>query len=91
MQSVGHLLCGHRVIARGDAQNVFWILDRGGSRSEHLHSICLRIFQVCQQLQIDLTPEWVPRSLNELADHLSKLVDYDDFGLQPSAFAQLSQ
>lgn len=89
--SVGHLLRGHRVIARGDAQNVFWILDRGGSRLEHLQEICLNILWLCHNLQIDLTPDWVPRAQNELADYLSKLVDYDDFGLQPAAFAHLLQ
>ncbi|GAQ93576.1 hypothetical protein KFL_016690010 [Klebsormidium nitens] len=89
--SVGHLLSGHRVIARGDAQNVFWILDKGGSRLEHLQEICLDIFWLCYKQQIDLTPDWVPRTQNELADYLSKLVDYDDFGLQPAAFSRLVQ
>ncbi|GAQ87894.1 hypothetical protein KFL_003850140, partial [Klebsormidium nitens] len=91
LRSVGHLLRGHRVIARGDAQNVFWILDRGGSRLEHLQEICLDIFWLCHSLHIDLTPDWVPRAQNELADYLSKLVDYDDFGLQPAAFSHLLQ
>lgn len=86
LQSVGHLLSGHRVTARGDALNVFWLLTKGGSRAPHLHQICLRIFQLCHSLQIELSPEWVPREQNQLADKLSKLVDVDDFGLQPAVF-----
>ena len=90
LQSVGHLLRGHTVTARGDALNVFWLLSKGGSRAPHLHEICLRIFRQCRALQIDLSPEWVPRDQNQLADQLSKLVDVDDFGLQPAVFAQVS-
>lgn len=81
--SVGHLLRGSRVIARGDALNVFYLLERGGSKAEHLQEICLQIFWLCRSLQIDLTPDWVPRDQNQLADYLSKYKDLDDFGLQP--------
>ena len=91
LSAVGHLLSGHRVIARGDAQNVFWILDKGGLRAEHLQEICLRLFSLCQRLQLDLVPDWVPRTQNQLADTLSKFTDYDDYGLQPAAFAHLMQ
>lgn len=87
--SVGHLLRGSRVIARGDALNVFYLLERGGSKAEHLQRICLCIFWLCRSLQIDLTPNWVPRDQNQLADYLSKFRDLDDFGLQPSAFQQI--
>jgi hypothetical protein len=87
--SVGHLLRGSRVIARGDAFNVFYLLERGGSKAEHLQRICLRIFWLCRSFQIDLTPDWVPRDQNQLADYLSKFRDLDDFALQPSAFQQI--
>ena len=87
--SVGHLLRGHRVLARGDAMNVFWLLKKGGSRAEHLHSICLRIFWLCLELRIELLPEWVPRAQNQLADFLSKVRDVDDFSLQPGIFQQI--
>ena len=35
--------------------------------------------------------EWVPRSLNEKADYLSKIVDYDDWELAPEFFQQLDE
>lgn len=87
--AVGHLLQGHRVIARGDALNVFWLLKKGGSRVDHLHDICLRIFWLCLDLRIELRPEWVPRAQNQLADFLSKVRDVDDFALQPGIFQQI--
>jgi hypothetical protein len=77
------------VIARGDALNVFYLLERGGSTAEHLQRICLLIFWLCRSFYIDLTPDWVPRDQNQLANYLSKFKDLDDFGLQPSAFQQI--
>jgi hypothetical protein len=69
--------------------NVFHLLNRGGSQAEHLQEICLRIFWFCQQHSILLEPEWIPCEQNQLADYLFKVKELDDFGLQPSAFAQL--
>ena len=28
-----------------------------------------------------LEPEWIPRDHNQIADYLSRIVDYDDWGL----------
>lgn len=41
------------------------------------------------QYHICLEPEWIPRELNERADYLSCIVDYDDWQLNPAAFAEL--
>jgi hypothetical protein len=84
-----HLLSDCTVIARGDAQNVFWILFKGGSALEHIQMVCLKIFQHCLKLRIDLQPEWLPREENEFADYLFKIRDVDDFGLAPSAFGYI--
>jgi hypothetical protein len=74
-------------IARGDAQNVFWILSKGGSPKEHLQAVCLKIFWLCVERHIDLRSEWIPRTENQLADYLSKICNSDDFGLSTDAFA----
>lgn len=87
--SVGHFLRGFRVIARGDALNALFLLHRGGSRLEHLQRIYLDTFWLCQSLEVDLVPEWVPREANQLADYLSKIVDIDDFSLHPAVFRQV--
>jgi hypothetical protein len=89
--SVGHLVKGSRIVARGDALNVFYLLERGGSKAEHLQLICLKVFWLCRSLNVDLVPDWVPREQNILADYLSKLKDLDDFGLQPAVFETICQ
>jgi hypothetical protein len=81
-----HLLSDCTVVARGDAQNVFWILRKGGSALEHIQIVCLEIFKHCLEQRIDLQPEWLPREENEFADYLSKIRDVDDFGLATPVF-----
>lgn len=77
------------LLARGDARNVFSILQKGGSAQEHLHTVCLDIFALCLKHRIDLRPEWLPREENARADYLSKVRDVDDFGLSAAVFAQV--
>jgi hypothetical protein len=71
------------VVARGDARNVFWILTKGGLSKENIHEVCLALFSLCLERQIDLRAEWIPRDENQRADYLSKIRDSDDFGLSP--------
>jgi len=40
---------------------------------------------------IELDIKWAPRSLNEKADSLRKIVDYDDWELAPKFFRQLNE
>jgi hypothetical protein len=86
LKSFRQFLSGFSVLARGDALNVFYLLHRGGSKAEHLQEICLRLFWFCHDHEIELLPEWIPREKNQLADYLSKVVEMDDFGLQPEMF-----
>ncbi|GAQ78090.1 reverse transcriptase [Klebsormidium nitens] len=79
------------VIARGDALNVFTLLSKGGSAKEHLQLVCVKIFLFCAENRIELRPEWLPREQNTRADYLSKVRDFDDFGLSPATFAFISQ
>ena len=71
-----------------DNQNVVRILQVG-SRQPHLQEIALKIFALSINSHIHLQPEWVPRELNEQADYLSRIVDLDDWMLNPWIFAQL--
>ena len=41
---------------------------------------------MCAQNSIDLEVQWVPRSLNTTADSLSKVFDYDDWGVSIAFF-----
>ena len=71
-----------------DNQNVARILQVG-SRKSHLHALALKVFSLSVQCQIHLEPEWIPRELNEKADQLSRIIDYDDWMLNPFMFAEL--
>ena len=90
LRAFDKLLSDCTVVARGDAQNVFWILSKGGSPKEHLQEVCLEIFWHCIERRIDLRPEWLPREDNQRADYLSKVRDSDDFGLSIEAFDHVS-
>ena len=46
-----------------------------------LHEISLSIFQLVLQYGIDLQVDWIPRSLNEHVDAISRIVDFDDWGV----------
>ena len=71
-----------------DNQNVVRILQVG-SRQPHLQNIALKIFALSINSHIHLQPEWVLRELNEQADYLSRIVDFDDWMLNPQVFEQL--
>ena len=71
-----------------DNQNVAHILQVG-SRKPDLHAIALKVFDMAVQYQIRLEPEWVPRELNVRADLLSRVVDLDDWYLNPAVFSWL--
>ena len=44
------------------------------------------IFNLCFVNSIVLEVQWIPRSLNERADLLSRFVDKDDWSVNPSVF-----
>ena len=49
----------------------------------------LELFKLAIDHQICLEPEWVPRELNEQADYLSRIIDFDDWFLNLDIFAEL--
>ena len=44
-------------------------------------------FSNCFENNIQLYPEWIPRSDNLISDHFSKDIDKDDYMLNPEIFA----
>ena len=46
-----------------------------GSMHFNLHIVASNIFSICSQHEINLEIDWIPRSLNEKADDISKIVD----------------
>ena len=61
-----------------DNQNVARIL-LVGSRRRVLQVVALNVFSLTVQNQIILDPEWILRDLNERADYLSSIIEYDDW------------
>ena len=68
-----------------DNQNVVRITESGSMKQE-LHSLAIKIFDLCVQNDISLEIEWVPRSKNVVADLYSKLFDFDDWSVQDVYF-----
>ena len=46
-------------------------------------------FSICLKARIELDIQYIPRSLNEKADYLSKIIDYDDWEIKPQLFRLL--
>ena len=74
MHSYIDCLKGKTVKHRTDNQNVIRALS-AGSRKAALHALVIDIYKLCIENNIHLFPEWVPRSLNQIADLISKEVD----------------
>ena len=88
LAAVADKLSNCRVRWFTDNQNVVRILQVG-SRKRDLQSVALKVLNLAIQYHIVLEPEWVPRELNEQADYLSRIIDYDDWFLNPVVFAEL--
>ena len=86
--SIASKLCNMRVRWFSDNQNVVRILQVG-SQKPHLQEQAMKVFETCISYQIRLEPEWLPREENELADFVSRIVDYDDWQVNPELFRGL--
>ena len=60
-----------------------------GSIKFNLHQLAFAVFSACLKARIELDIQWIPRSLNEKADYLSKIVDYDDWVITSKVFQLL--
>ncbi|CAC5414329.1 unnamed protein product [Mytilus coruscus] len=63
-----------------DNQNCVKIVN-SGSMKENLHIIAKSIFSFCIQKGISIDIQWIPRKENEKADYISKMVDFEDWGV----------
>ena len=79
------LLAGSSVKWFTDSQNVVRIIEVGSGKTE-LQEMAYSIFALCVEHGISLKVDWVPRSLNDKADHLSRIIDYDDWALSDYLF-----
>ena len=51
-----------------------------GSMKLDLHRLAIKIFQFCAEHSIHLEVQWIPRTENEGADYISRLVDFELWG-----------
>jgi len=72
-----HLAKGHTIKWYTDNQSVSRIVEVG-SMKEDLQCLALHTFSMCLLDNIRLEVEWIPRSANDRADFLSRVIDYDD-------------
>jgi len=77
LESFWHLVKGHTIKWYTDNQSVSRIVEIG-SMKEDLQCLALRVFSMCLLNNVKLEVEWIPRSANDKADFLSRIVDYDD-------------
>ena len=71
-----------------DNQSVKFIATNG-SKKRHLQDGACCIFETCMKYALKLEMEWVPRSQNERADYISRIVDFDDWKVNPCLFHYL--
>lgn len=90
------LLSFHRVIEGKtvkwftDNQNCVKIIESGSMKSD-LQEIALGIFQICLSKGISIDAQWIPRNENLRADYLSKIIDYEDWGVTDEFFEFMSK
>lgn len=82
-------LQGLNVLFRLDSQAATLALLGGGSKVTLIHDLVVEFFELCAELKISATVQWVPRDLNVIADALSKIGDRAAVAITDDAFRQL--
>ena len=90
LQSLTSLLANESVRVYVDNFSASRILTVGSAKS-HLQAIAINIFQICLFYNIKLIATWVPRELNVIADHYSKLRDTDDWSIDIQSFTDIDE
>ena len=70
LSAIGKNLCNNHVQWYTDNQNIIRILDRG-SRKQDQHSLVEAVIESSNRFDIQVSPIWVPREENPIADYLS--------------------
>ena len=78
LQSFAPVLEGSHVKWSTYSQAAAKIVEVGGMKLG-LHKMARRIFDICIRSGIHLEVQWIPRTLNQQADYISRLIDTDDW------------
>jgi hypothetical protein len=86
--SINKFLHNKRIKWFTDNQNVVSIINKGSMKRE-LQDIAISILCNCLNNNISIDVEWIPRSKNDQAEFISRIVDYDDWGVSDEIFIHL--
>lgn len=89
VQTFARFVAGQKLKIFSDNQNVIRILTVGSSVPA-LQDIAVNLFKLSLTHDISFQVQWIPRLQNAKADYLSRLVDADDWYLNPQLFNLLS-
>ncbi|PNW69771.1 hypothetical protein CHLRE_21g752997v5 [Chlamydomonas reinhardtii] len=84
-------LAGHAVCVLTDSLNASNVINKGSARADNSHAIACTLHGYCFERAINIRAEWIPREQNQIADHLSKLRDSDDWMVNPTQFKRLNK
>ncbi|XP_048243125.1 uncharacterized protein LOC125376006 [Haliotis rufescens] len=90
LHALSRVLTSQRVKWFTDNSNVESIVSKGSMKAD-LQKIALEIFDLCVSHAIHLEIQWIPRSENQKADYISRIVDYDDWGIATHIFNELER
>ena len=92
MLAILYALRSFKALVRGKVVKLYTdnkntsIISMKGSMSLRLQRQALEIFQFCAMNNVTVEIEWIPRSLNEYADSLSRVADFDDWSVSTAFF-----
>ena len=78
LQSFNSVLEGSHVRWFTDCQVAGKIVEVGSMKSD-LQKMARRIFDICIRSGTHLEVQWIPRTLNQQADYISRLIDTNDW------------
>ena len=85
----GEFRRGQELVWYSDSLNAVTDMQRGGSRTPEIHSLCVDIFELVGDMGIHVRWVWIPRERNKLADALAGVFDKDDWKLHGAVFGML--
>ena len=89
LSSFQELLKNHIVVWYTDSANAARLVQYGSSK-QHLHQLAIQIFNLCLVSHVELQVQWLPRTANQKADYLSRIVDPDDWAFGRKYFQILN-
>jgi len=83
-------MTGNKIVWYTDNQPLLSII-RKGSMNNELNELAMKIFNFLESNTISMRIYWIPRKENEIADQLSRIVDYDDWGVSYEFFTKIDK